>query len=151
MANKETAKGWFLRGLKPLASQFAQIFDWIRWKDESIAVSDVEDLTDILVHKAETSTINNLLLLLPDVQNKSAAFTYALTAGVNLEKLWFKSSGSGTLKMGTAIGVYDILNGIDYVAGTGSGIIDINQFDTIDRTVYISGINSDTLFYFFKR
>ena len=48
MANKDNAKQWFETGDYPTQAQFAQVFEWLRWKDESVAIIDVAGLTDIL-------------------------------------------------------------------------------------------------------
>lgn len=42
MANKDTAKTYFNTGDFPTESQFAQVFEWLRWKDELIGYDDLD-------------------------------------------------------------------------------------------------------------
>lgn len=44
MANRNTVKAWFLSLKKPNQSQFHQWLDSIWFKDEKLAISDVQDL-----------------------------------------------------------------------------------------------------------
>ncbi len=48
MANKDTSKLWFETGDFPTEAQFAQVFEWLRWKDESLAISDMPGLQEVL-------------------------------------------------------------------------------------------------------
>lgn len=48
MANKDTCKQWFETNDYPTAVQFAQVFEWLRWKDEDIKITDVEELQTAL-------------------------------------------------------------------------------------------------------
>lgn len=55
-----TAIGWFKKGYKPTEAQFSQVFNWLRWKDESIQSSEVQGLDGILAGKAERSVLNTV-------------------------------------------------------------------------------------------
>ncbi|MBS0647403.1 MAG: hypothetical protein JSR97_12560 [Verrucomicrobia bacterium] len=48
MTNKDTAKAWFETGDFPTQEQFYQTFDWLRWKDEGLAIDDIANLQQIL-------------------------------------------------------------------------------------------------------
>jgi len=48
MAKKDTSKQWFLTGYYPTQAQFAQVFDWLRWKDEPLEISEVNGLQDAI-------------------------------------------------------------------------------------------------------
>lgn len=48
MANKDTAKPWFKTKAYPTQSQFWQLFDWLRWKDDKLLISDVDGLQQAL-------------------------------------------------------------------------------------------------------
>jgi len=51
--DKNTLKGWFKRGLKPLASQFEAWLDSYYHKDEPIPTDKVEGLAEILINKLD--------------------------------------------------------------------------------------------------
>lgn len=48
MANKDTSKQWFETGDYPTQAQFAQVFEWLRWKDEQLAIADVIGLVGVI-------------------------------------------------------------------------------------------------------
>ena len=48
MANKDSSKQWFLTGFYPTQSQFAQVFEWLRWKDEKLDMDNITGLTDAI-------------------------------------------------------------------------------------------------------
>lgn len=55
-----TIKGWFRRGMKPLASQFAAWLDSYWHKDEPIPTASIYMLDHILSSKAGTDSLNAL-------------------------------------------------------------------------------------------
>lgn len=61
MAFKDTVKEWFKTGLKPTQTQFYSKFDFLRWKDEKIPISDIEQIESILNAKAEAAVVTNHL------------------------------------------------------------------------------------------
>lgn len=59
MGNKDTSKQWFETGDYPTQAQFYQVFDWLRWKDEGITITDVAALQGIL--DSIQNTLNSVL------------------------------------------------------------------------------------------
>jgi hypothetical protein len=57
MANKDTSKQWFNTGDYPTEAQFAQVFEWLRWKDEALATGDVTGL-DMALQQLQTNITN---------------------------------------------------------------------------------------------
>ncbi len=53
-------KGWFQRGMKPLATQFAAWIDSFWHKTDTIPTANIEGLEDTLNKKAEQMDVNNL-------------------------------------------------------------------------------------------
>ena len=53
-----TVLKWFEYHDTPTESQFNQVFNWLRWKDETIPTSEVQGLDGILAGKAERSVLN---------------------------------------------------------------------------------------------
>ncbi|MEG2340254.1 MAG: hypothetical protein RSA98_10165 [Odoribacter sp.] len=58
--DKNTLKGWFKRGFKPLESQFAAWMDSYWHKSEKIQTSSIEGLETTLNNKAESIALDNL-------------------------------------------------------------------------------------------
>ena len=55
ITDRNTLKGWFIRGAKPLASQFASWIDSYWHKSDSIPIESVENLQSVLNSKANAS------------------------------------------------------------------------------------------------
>jgi len=55
-----TLKSWFVRGARPLASQFAAWMDSFWHKQEAIPVSSIEKLSEILGDKIDRKEIENI-------------------------------------------------------------------------------------------
>lgn len=66
IVNKDTLKNWFLRGMKPLSSQFSDWMDSYWHKNEKISTVNIDKLDDILGTKAE---YNDLQAHLNDAGN----------------------------------------------------------------------------------
>lgn len=61
MGFKDTAKEWFKIDLIPTEAQFFSVFNWIRWKDEKIPITDIFNIEDILNAKAEEAVLTDHL------------------------------------------------------------------------------------------
>lgn len=59
--DRNTLKGWFIRGAKPLASQFAAWIDSFWHKDDKIPADSVEGLTNILTSKVDRDAVINMI------------------------------------------------------------------------------------------
>jgi hypothetical protein len=59
--DRSTLKGWFAKGLKPLASQFSAWIDSFWHKDDSIPISSIESLQATLNLKADTTVMTNAI------------------------------------------------------------------------------------------
>ena len=77
MANKDTSKQWFETGDFPTQAQFAQVFEWLRWKDEALGIGDITGLQDIL--NALTTPVQSFIYG-PDWDGR-----YTIPAGFMLE------------------------------------------------------------------
>ncbi len=60
IADRNTIKSWFQRGMKPLATQFAAWIDSFWHKTDTIPTANIEGLEDTLNKKAEQMDVNNL-------------------------------------------------------------------------------------------
>ena len=78
MSFQDSTKPWFETGDYPTQEQFYQMFDWLRWKDEAIAIGDITNLTDIL---------NQLSQPIETFITAGGDFNYTVAAGFLLEKI----------------------------------------------------------------
>ena len=60
IADRNTIKSWFQRGMKPLATQFAAWIDSFWHKTDTIPTASIEGLETTLNKKAEQTDVNNL-------------------------------------------------------------------------------------------
>ncbi|MDR0559119.1 MAG: hypothetical protein LBG92_03050 [Prevotellaceae bacterium] len=88
--DRNTLKNWFLRGMKPLANQFADWIDSYWHKNEQIPMTSVEDLASTLNSKAEKPLLDALeqqvddaLVQLQDALNQVANVIYVCEDLVN--------------------------------------------------------------------
>lgn len=101
-SQRDTVKPWYITGAFPTQAQFWQWMDWIRFKDEKIASSD---LTDELIAMFNS---NVRLIALP-----ANVFQWNAPAGTLLEKFLIKDSGAGqnvTVDIGITPGGNEILD-----------------------------------------
>lgn len=75
ITDKNTLKSWFLRGLKPLASQFADWMDSYWHKSEKIPVAAIDTLEDVLNEKAEQADITDIRQSVTNVTNNFNTLT----------------------------------------------------------------------------
>lgn len=59
MAFIDTVKGWFKTGDKPTQAQFYSMFAYLRWKDEDIPITSIENIEEILNEKADAEIVSN--------------------------------------------------------------------------------------------
>ncbi|MDR2472133.1 MAG: hypothetical protein LBD53_01035, partial [Tannerella sp.] len=60
--DKDTLKSWFLRGARPLASQFADWIDSFWHTGDKLPISSVENLSDVLNAKANMANVEQMLV-----------------------------------------------------------------------------------------
>lgn len=145
MANIDTAKSWFETGDYPTQAQFWQLFDWIRWKDEQLAISDITGLQTILNNAA---TINAVKALFRDKITLLADGNWSNPDGNVISGVIIKSVNNASIKIGTTPGGDDILS-YDVVAGVPVAISLIYYSETA-QTIYFSGISGSTDFIIIK-
>jgi hypothetical protein len=137
MANKDTSKGWFETGDYPTQAQFAQVFEWLRWKDEQVGVGD---LSAELV-----ALLNSISLMVPQVLVITAgAGTYTIPAGYAIHRVYAKLSGGlTTLRAGSAANLDNYMADGEVNGGI-TRSFDFTVEADVDRTVYF---NLDTTAY----
>lgn len=78
MAYKDIVKPWFETGDYPTQAQFYQKFDYLRWKDEAIAMDEVTGLPE---------AINALQVPVTEVVSDGSDIQYTIPVGYILEKV----------------------------------------------------------------
>jgi hypothetical protein len=138
-------KAWFSRGLKPLASQFAAIFDSFWHKDESIPMTSIDGLSNALNSKANADSVANqiadileniniqvqdatttqkgVVMLSDQLENDvTKAATVDLVARINtvLTELIDALTGNVYNKMEVQVLVTEAISGLDWKDGVGT-------------------------------
>jgi hypothetical protein len=143
MANKETAKSWFERGDKPTQAQFAQVFDWLRWKDEELPTpSDANKLDKIVFDAFEQGQV---------VAFPAGNGSFVLDANYLLEKVIVLTPIDALVKIGDTFGGEEVCPETPVSSAIG-GVIEVNAFaNGVARTLFLSGIPVNTKIVFIKR
>lgn len=147
MANKDTSKSWFETGDYPTQAQFAQVFEWLRWKDEQVGVGDLS--AEIVV------LLNSVALVLPQllIIAGGATGSYTIPAGYAIHRIYAKLSGGlTTIKAGNAPGLGNYMGEGELPGGITqvfdfTVVADANTpvYFTLDSTAYLSLIETCSL------
>ena len=143
MANKDTSKQWFEMGDFPTQAQFAQVFDWLRWKDEAIAISDITNLQTIL---------NNFGAAAVDTFIITGSHVYTILAGFLLEKIIVMPLTDCTVRVdneGDIIGG-DILAEQEVLAAQPL-VAEVNVLAMADRNIVVFDVPAGSTLKFIKR
>lgn len=81
MAYIDNVKPWFETGDFPTQAQFYQMFEWLRWRDQPLAIADITNLTSIL---------NELASPVEAFITTGADFQYTIPLGFLMEKIVVK-------------------------------------------------------------
>jgi hypothetical protein len=137
---RSTLKGWFLAGLKPLASQFADWIDSFWHKSDTINISDIEGLQtelDALAGGGGGGTGGTLATL-----NTGATIVITNTQSVN--GILLRSATTQTIKIGTSAGASDI--GV-YSVGSSGTLHDEFFLPASTLTLHFTSAGSFTVMY----
>lgn len=150
MANKDTAKTWFEKGDKPTQAQFAQVFEWLRWKDEALDIATDAALIAALNLKNDKAVFDAFeqgqLVSFPDGDG-----SFAIGANYLLEKVIVLPPIDATVKIGDTDGGDELCPEVEITSANG-GVIEVNAFaNGAVRTIYLSGIPVNTKIIFIKR
>jgi|SRR5690242_3195320 len=142
MANKDTAKPWFNTGKYPTQAQFYQLFEWLRWKDEEIAIADVTGLQDIINDlPAPANGVNPVSTF-----GLSADGSKTIPAGGILTQIIVDSDVDMVLNIGNAAGGNDIIADLAITGGVPMPITVVVYAKGADRDIFFSGITQATNF-----
>ncbi|MDR0834614.1 MAG: hypothetical protein LBN93_10615 [Candidatus Symbiothrix sp.] len=89
MTDRNTLKNWFVRGAKPLASQFAEWIDSFWHKNDNIPAGSIQGLQQLLDEKASDSAVNNWMEEINNVINNiSGLGAKSFVCGGDDEFIW---------------------------------------------------------------
>lgn len=151
--NRESAKSWFETGDYPTQAQFAQLFEWLLFKDEGIAMADVAGLVAALAGKVDIASFNALTArLVPTVLNITANATFNLPMGLGLAEIGFLATSTMTIRIGTTNGGQEIMEDVELSAGS------YLEYQTpmayangADLPIYINGVTGNLKVIIFKK
>jgi hypothetical protein len=150
MPNRDTSKQWFQSGDKPTQGQFYQLLDFLRFKDEAIAMADVNNLNSTLAGKASQAAFDDHVM--GEFIAASGDVAYNQLANYLIEKIIIIPGADCNIRIGTTNGGEEILNDVAVVqADTMTHTQVINAFAVADRTIYINGIPAGTKLIVLKR
>lgn len=146
MANKDTTKTWFETGDYPTQAQFWQAFEWLRWKDESLQISDISGLQQLV-----NSIITLAAVKVKYIQliNLISDGSFVMDEGLIITGIIVDAPNDFVLNVGTTPGGTDIINAMPITGGTPEPVTLI-IYAKADKTIYFSGINASTNFILLK-
>lgn len=146
MANRDTVKPWFETGDYPTQVQFWQTFDWLRWKDEPLLITDVQGLQEfinsIITLAAVKVNYVQLLTLITDG-------TFIMPAGLIITGIIVDAPNDFTLNIGSTPGGNDIVDSLVITGGKAEPVT-LMIYAKAEKTLYFSGINASTDFIILK-
>ncbi len=146
MASRAQWKTWFGTGKKPLATQFADVFDGLFKPDEdTLPISKVQNLSATLASKADAYQLDSLNTT---VTLAAGTDHWDAPAGVLLEKLLIIAPTNINFRVGTTVGGQEIIESYDIVS---SSVYAKDVYFPLATTIYFGGVAGDTIIKIFKR
>lgn len=132
-----TIKSWFVTAAKPLQSQFHAWMDSFYHKEESIPISAITNLQNVLNAKADAAGVtNNIVLIGPGVN------TYTVPAGTLISHITFLGlTETNTISISDEhIGIW-----IDNIDINNAAVIDCKKYFTATTLLTFNGISETTI------
>lgn len=144
----DDAKQWFKTRLKPTQNQFWQTFQWLRWKDEKLPMSDVTDLITTLNQKADIG-----------VTGVNKPIGIALTGdgfidipeGLLIDFIIITPTGDITPLFGTTPAGYDFFQASEPIVANTDYLLTVSKTIRATTRLYITGITSPTVILIYTR
>lgn len=142
MANKDTSKLWFETGDFPTQEQFAQVFDWLRWKDEAIAINEITGLTSILNSLA--APVNEFTSNGPHIYTIPAGHVLEYVVVIPPSNCTVRLENEGTSEPGDIVPDHSVL------ASEGD-IMVVHKLAITSRQVRLAGMPDNSKLVYVKR
>lgn len=125
ITDRNILKNWFVRGAKPLASQFASWIDSFWHKYDSIPIESVSGLGDILADKIDRKEIENIsqnLLLERRIQltMESASQSMLIGEEMTIYRVEASNVASLTMTIGSTITPIGVNTGVSVTIPAGA-------------------------------
>lgn len=141
MAYKDSVKPWFETGDYPTQAQFYQAFDWLRWKDELLAITNITGLQTILNSVATLANVKSLYI---DQITLNADGTYAMPKGTIITGIIVDVASDFTLNIGKTPGGVEIGDALEIGGSDPEAITLMIEAIRNARTIYFGGITQTT-------
>jgi hypothetical protein len=142
--NRNTAKTWFERLDKPSQEQFAQLLDYIFFKDETIPVAAIDGLTQLLANIPSDGRLKAVEPIVGSNVNTLLVPAYNVVTSMVIF-----SPNNAVVNIGTTP------NGTDYYEGlsieNGRGFCRYDMPVVADTTFYFTGLPANTVIKIFKQ
>jgi hypothetical protein len=148
MAYRDTVKPWFETGDKPTQAQFYQLFDYLRFLDDAIAMNNIADLVTTLAAKSEKSVTDAF------EQGERITFEadgyYDIPAGYLLETAVIIPGSDTNISVGTTFAGNELIDTGAVTNAAGEAFV-LNQFAKNTLRIYFTGLNAGSAITFLKR
>lgn len=137
--NINTIKSWFVTGAKPVQTQFASWLDSFWHKEETLPISSITNLQNVLNQKADIAQVANTnIVLLPP-----GSTSYNVTEGTLISHITFLNVPAPfVFKMKDAA---DHTTIIDDVEISNNDVIDCKKYFGINTELDFIGIDPNTI------
>lgn len=148
----DTVKPWFETSDKPTQAQFWQLFAYLRFKDEAIAIADIAGLVSALANKAEKAALESF------EQGERIEFNangfYDIAEGYLLEKIIMLPGSDAAIDIGNTAGTGDIYSSSTFgsvvSAATGEVFV-VNLYAKATRRIYFTNVPVGSVIIFLRR
>lgn len=138
--DRNTLKGWFVKGAKPLAAQFASWLDSFWHKDDSIPVANIDGLQDLVDGLATQTTVDALSQSITEIGDKQdRLLTGSITVNLSSGKTLGKYASGSTIPL-TGKTITQVLTdlAVEYISPAFSSFAK-SLADTVEVGTTVSG------------
>lgn len=148
----DAVKQWFVSKAKPTQTQFHTLFDYLRFKDDPLAISDIDGLITVLQGKVDLSVFNAAVLsLVVEELPVNGAEVLLIQPGHILEKIILLPVIDAVVKIGLSEGGEEILPE-DVVSASSGEVVLTNIYSATTTTqVFLSGLPNESSIITFTR
>lgn len=136
--NINTIKSWFVTGAKPVQTQFASWLDSFWHKEETLPISSITNLQNVLNQKADIAQVANTnIVLLPP-----GSTSYNVAEGTLISHITFLNVPA---PFTFAAVLPDFSKYVDEVEVANNDVVDCKKFFAESTVIEFIGINENTI------
>lgn len=148
MAYVDSVKQWFKTRLKPTQTQFWQTWDWLRWKDEALAITDIAGLEAALLGKADTGSTGAYK---PIGVALAGDGSFVFPAGLMLDKIIISPQSDSSLLIGLTNGTGGVFTPGDPIPGGSDYVVTVDLVARAPTTIYFSNVTGPHVILIYTR